>query len=220
VCTHAHNRDYSCSRTTHEFPKTEKKDLVGDCFIWIRGGKGRRDRQTFKTLLKNGRNLGAPITDESTTPDGVGRFSHFEFRPIYWTATTLAVGIWGPFRDRWAALGWERGRLGYPTLEPTQSPGQPGWYARFQNGILFHVQMLPLHLKSEEASLPSMAGWDGSGAFSGTRSPGSRTRAVGAPTGGSINSSMGSSIGVRARMLALMGETDIATTVGHDPICN
>jgi hypothetical protein len=91
----------------------------------------------FKTLLQHGRNLGAPITDESTTPDGVGHFNHFELGSIYWTPTTLGVGIWGPFRDRWAALGWERGRLGYPTLEPTQSPGQPGWFARFQGGNMY-----------------------------------------------------------------------------------
>jgi uncharacterized protein with LGFP repeats len=91
----------------------------------------------FKTLLQNGRNLGAPITDESATPDGVGRFNHFELGSIYWTPTTLGVGIWGPFRDRWAALGWERGRLGYPTIEPTQSPGQPGWFERFQGGNMY-----------------------------------------------------------------------------------
>ncbi len=91
----------------------------------------------FRTLLQNGRNLGAPVTDETGTPDGVGRFNHFEFGSIYWTPTTFGVAIWGPFRERWAALGWERGRLGYPTLDPTQSPGQPGWFARFQGGNMY-----------------------------------------------------------------------------------
>jgi LGFP repeat len=66
---------------------------------------------------------GYPITDESKTPDQRGRFNHFRAvhlpgKPessIYWTPETGAVAIYGAIRDKWAAEGWERGRVGYPT---------------------------------------------------------------------------------------------------------
>jgi hypothetical protein len=93
----------------------------------------------YNTLLQNGRNLGAPITDETATPNGDGFYNHFEFGSIYWTETTHGIGIWGNFRDRWATLGWERGRLAYPRLEPTRSQGAVGWFAQFQGGNMYAI---------------------------------------------------------------------------------
>jgi uncharacterized protein with LGFP repeats len=38
--------------------------------------------------------LGQPLTDELTTPDGVGRFNHFQGGSIYWTPSTGAqIGV-------------------------------------------------------------------------------------------------------------------------------
>jgi len=61
--------------------------------------------------------LGYPITDESTTPDGVGRYNHFtgSAGSIYWTPASAAHEVHGAIAARWAALGWERSPLGYPT---------------------------------------------------------------------------------------------------------
>lgn len=60
--------------------------------------------------------LGYPVTDENTTPDGKGRYNHFnKGSSVYWTPSTGAQEIYGAIRDRWAALGWERSYLGYPT---------------------------------------------------------------------------------------------------------
>ena len=60
--------------------------------------------------------LGYPTTDETGTPDGVGRYNHFsKAGSIYWTPGTGARAIYGAIRATWARLGWERGRLGYPT---------------------------------------------------------------------------------------------------------
>jgi len=61
--------------------------------------------------------LGAPITEERGTPDGVGRYSVFERGSIYWTPALGAHEVHGRIRDRWAAEGWEVGRLGYPTSD-------------------------------------------------------------------------------------------------------
>ena len=58
--------------------------------------------------------LGAPITEERGTPDGIGRYSVFEQGSIYWTPALGAHEVHGHIRDRWAQEGWEAGHLGYP----------------------------------------------------------------------------------------------------------
>lgn len=63
--------------------------------------------------------VGYPVTDESVTPDGEGRYNHFEGGPhgpssIYWHPAIGAHPVWGWFRETWAARRWEAGELGYP----------------------------------------------------------------------------------------------------------
>lgn len=62
--------------------------------------------------------LGYPTTNEQTTPDGIGRYNHFQKGSIYWTPATGAHEVYGAIRARWAELRWERGFLGYPTATP------------------------------------------------------------------------------------------------------
>ncbi|MCZ2819077.1 PQQ-dependent sugar dehydrogenase [Modestobacter sp. VKM Ac-2977] len=81
-----------------------------------------------------GGQLGFPLTNENGTPDGVGRYSHFEGGSIYWTPFTGAHRIAGAIRDRWAALGWERSYLGYPTSDEYGIPG--GRRSDFQGGSI------------------------------------------------------------------------------------
>ncbi|WP_167441795.1 GH25 family lysozyme [Amycolatopsis echigonensis] len=79
------------------------------------------------------RGLGYPTTDETGTPDGTGRYNHFtgaQGASIYWTPTTGAQSIHGAIRQKWAALGWERG-LGYPTTDETATPDGTGRYNHF-----------------------------------------------------------------------------------------
>lgn len=61
--------------------------------------------------------LGYPTTDETGTPDGVGRYNHFQRGSIYWTPATGAVKVDGAIRDLWASKGWETSCLGYPTAD-------------------------------------------------------------------------------------------------------
>jgi LGFP repeat len=59
--------------------------------------------------------LGYPTTDETGTPDGRGRFNHFQAGSIYWSSATGAYEVHGLIRQNWAAKGWERNPdLGYP----------------------------------------------------------------------------------------------------------
>ncbi|MEU5266852.1 PQQ-dependent sugar dehydrogenase [Amycolatopsis sp. NPDC021455] len=64
------------------------------------------------------RGLGYPTTDETGTPDGVGRYNHFSLgHSIYFTVATGAHAVKGEIRKRWAALGWERSYLHYPRTD-------------------------------------------------------------------------------------------------------
>lgn len=69
-------------------------------------------------IVHGPQNYGLPTTDETTTPDGIGRFNHFSGgESIYWTPTDGAHAVYGAIRANWAATGWERGPLGYPTRD-------------------------------------------------------------------------------------------------------
>ena len=78
-----------------------------------------------------------PITDEKGTPDKAGRYNHFSGAggaSIYWTKTTRAHSVFGAIRSKWASLGWETSRLGYPTSDSyTVSVGRA---TDFQQGRL------------------------------------------------------------------------------------
>jgi uncharacterized protein with LGFP repeats len=78
--------------------------------------------------------LGYPTTDETMTPDGVGRFNHFSNSgSIYWTPGTGAWSIHGAIRAKWASLGWELSVLGYPTTDETGTPDGVGRFNHFSN---------------------------------------------------------------------------------------
>jgi hypothetical protein len=61
--------------------------------------------------------LGYPTTDELTTPDGQGRYNHFQGGSIYWSPSTDAHEIHGGIHEKWASLGWEKSSLGYPVSD-------------------------------------------------------------------------------------------------------
>lgn len=81
--------------------------------------------------------LGAPITEEQTTPDGVGRYTVFEHGSIYWTPDTGAFEVHGVIRDKWKELGWEAGVLGYPITDESPTPDGAGRFNHFQGGSIY-----------------------------------------------------------------------------------
>jgi uncharacterized protein with LGFP repeats len=81
--------------------------------------------------------LGYPVTDETPTPDGVGRFNHFQGGSIYWTPQTGAQEVHGAIRVKWASLGWERSFLGYPVTDETPTPDGVGRFNHFQGGSIY-----------------------------------------------------------------------------------
>lgn len=79
--------------------------------------------------------LGYPLTDELSTPDGIGRYNHFQHGSIYWFPTTGAYEVHGAIRSDWARRGWERSFLRYPETDELSSPDGVR-YSRFQGGYL------------------------------------------------------------------------------------
>lgn len=78
-----------------------------------------------------------PVTDETATPDGVGRYNHFEGGSVYWTEATWAHEVHGFIKQKWSALGWEWSVLGYPTTNETGTPDGWGRYNHFQYGSIY-----------------------------------------------------------------------------------
>ncbi|MFF7250054.1 FG-GAP-like repeat-containing protein [Embleya sp. NPDC008237] len=85
--------------------------------------------------------LGLPSTDQTDTPTKPGAYTHFRLpqatanhASIYWSATTGAQAVHGNNRDRWAALGWENGYLGFPTTDELDIAA--GKRSTFQGGYI------------------------------------------------------------------------------------
>ena len=113
---------------------------------------------------------GVPSTDEQPTPDRIGRFTAFSGgASIYWSPASGAHAVQGGIRDRWAAMGWEAGPLGYPTSDELTTPDGRARYTTFQGGTIYWT------LQSGTRVV-----WGGIGAT--YRGLGAHTSALGLPT--------------------------------------
>jgi uncharacterized protein with LGFP repeats len=116
-------RDYQ-NGTIYWTPETGAHEIHGLIRVkWAQLGGGR----SF---------LGYPTTDETGTPDGVGRFNHFQGGSIYWTPASNAHEVHGAIRDRWSSMGWERSFLRYPTSDERPGPNGHGRISSFQGGAI------------------------------------------------------------------------------------
>jgi uncharacterized protein with LGFP repeats len=79
--------------------------------------------------------LAAPLTDELSTPNRLGRFNVFQGGSIYWTPRTGAWEVHGLIRAKWGSLGWENSLLGFPTAN--ERPLRGGAMSRFQGGSVY-----------------------------------------------------------------------------------
>ncbi len=105
--------------------------------------------------------LGYPLTDESTTPDGVGRYNHFQGGSIYWTPSTGAHEVHGAIRYLWSTLGWERSFLGYPLTDETTTPDGVGRYNHFQNASIYWTPSTGAHeVHGAIRALWASMGWE------------------------------------------------------------
>jgi uncharacterized protein with LGFP repeats len=97
-------------------------------------------RARWSVLGEEGGSLGFPTTDELITPDGRGRYNHFERGSIYWTPPPTGAGaveVLSPIRDVWAAGGWEQGPVGYPVRTVRGMPGSGSTFQDFERGTIY-----------------------------------------------------------------------------------
>ena len=96
---------------------------------------------------------GAAIAARAALPDAVkigratsgticglierGCFRAHEFGAIYWSPDTGAHLVLGAIHSRWAALGWEKSRLGYPVGSESCGLRDGGCFQDFQNGAMY-----------------------------------------------------------------------------------
>lgn len=78
--------------------------------------------------------IGFPLTDEMGTPNGAGRYNHFENGSIYWTPRFKAFFVHGRIRDKWGEMGWENSKLGFPVDRERSSDGTV--YQMFEGGSI------------------------------------------------------------------------------------
>jgi uncharacterized protein with LGFP repeats len=80
--------------------------------------------------------LGFPVTDETPTFLGFGRFNDFQGGSVYWLPATGAHEVHGAIRDKWSSLGAEAGFLGFPTTNETPA-ADGGRVNGFQGGSVY-----------------------------------------------------------------------------------
>jgi len=87
--------------------------------------------------------LGSKVTkvDEETCPDGVGKFVYYDDGAIYWHPKTGAHAIPNSLVEKYKAMGYETGPLGYPVDE--QLTLKDGIAQAFQGGSLYQKASQP-----------------------------------------------------------------------------
>ncbi|MGW0455036.1 LGFP repeat-containing protein [Gordonia sputi] len=75
-----------------------------------------------------------PTTDETTTPDGIGRYNSFQGGAVYWSPSTGAQPVTGAIYALWAADNWEAGKWGYPVA--AQYTEGSSIKQQFQGGVI------------------------------------------------------------------------------------
>lgn len=137
------------------YPKTDESDsgggakgrfnlFQGGAITWKQGTKEAFEthgaiRSKFGQMGWEAGFLGFPTTDETRTPDGVGRFNHFEGGSVYWKPSISAHEVHGLIGQYWANHGWETNpELGYPISDETPTyAGSKHRFSDFENGVVY-----------------------------------------------------------------------------------
>ena len=125
--------------------------------------------------------LGYPTTDDvGGLPEG-GAFQLFQKGSVYWSPAHGAHLVRGPIRDRWAALGHERGALGYPVSDTLCGLVAGGCYHLFEGGSVYVSSATPARVVFGDVR----TAWASSGAENGPLGYPVRDERAGLARGGS-----------------------------------
>ena len=81
--------------------------------------------------------LGYPIGNEKCGLVNGGCFQQFQGGSIYWSPKSDAHFTKGSIRNKWAALNYEYGRLGYPINDEVCGLKDGGCFQQFQGGAIY-----------------------------------------------------------------------------------
>lgn len=90
---------------------------------------GAIEQKWLQTGAQGGQ-LGLPMSNETPTFDGVGRFQSFSGGTLSWRPETDAHMVYGLIFERWLQLGRER--FGYPVNDESQTGDGRGRYNHFR----------------------------------------------------------------------------------------
>ncbi|HSO89683.1 MAG TPA: M43 family zinc metalloprotease [Arthrobacter sp.] len=93
-------------------------------------------RDTWGKLGSEKSALGYPVAHETCGLTGGGCAQAFQKGAIHYAPGIGAYATWGPIRTTWAALSFERGKLGYPTSNVNCGLPGSGCYQLFQGGTV------------------------------------------------------------------------------------
>jgi hypothetical protein len=114
------------------------RDFVGGTIYWSAGTGARYVRGAilikYRALGGPASFLRFPTTDERVVPDRTGWYSHFGGGSIYSSSASGTHEIHGAIRDKWAALGWERSVVGWPTTDEQVGGDGRARFTHFSRG--------------------------------------------------------------------------------------
>ncbi|MGY1811686.1 hypothetical protein [Blastococcus sp. SYSU D00820] len=91
--------------------------------------------------------LGYPVMDTQCDLTLVnGCYQRFQQRILYWTPATGAQFVHGAIYDRYAAAGWERGRLVFPLTDSLCGLVRGGCWQMFEGGSIYSSPTAGTHL--------------------------------------------------------------------------
>ena len=96
-------------------------------------------RATWGALGYEKGKLGYPTTNEICGLANGGCYQSFQGGDIHYSPTIGARATSGPIRAAWGSLGYEKGKLGYPTTNEICGLANGGCYQEFQGGTIHHT---------------------------------------------------------------------------------
>jgi uncharacterized protein with LGFP repeats len=103
--------------------------------------------QRYRAMGAQNGVLGYPTMDtqcDLTTANGC--YQDFQYRRLYWTASSGVHFIYGALYDRYAAAGWERGVLGFPVTDSICGLVRGGCYQGFTGGYIYSSATAGTHV--------------------------------------------------------------------------
>lgn len=137
----AFHRDLQAEKPDPAFwTQKQMQDGITYWYHKIKNGAANVPSKTAIEDMAEKLELGEPVTDERTCPDGVGKNRVYQGGNsiVYWTPKTPAAAVSGENLKKYAQIGYEKSILGYPITNEVKIRDE-GTYQRFQKGNMYYT---------------------------------------------------------------------------------